>query len=99
MSDDTTKQAGELGKYHLVQAAREDLCRRLGRKAEARVSYERALALTRQEPEWRFLELRMCQPLLFYLGRVVFLRRQRLATYAASRISQPSSFICAELSA
>jgi len=36
-------------------------------------------------------ELRMFQPLLFSLGRVVSLRRQRLATYAASGISQPSS--------
>jgi len=44
-------------------------------------------------------ELRMCQPLLFYLGEVVSFRRQRLATYAASGISQPSSPICAEVSA
>ena len=44
-------------------------------------------------------ELRMCQPLLFYLGRVFCSRRQSLVTYAASAISQPSSPIHAELSA
>jgi len=36
-------------------------------------------------------ELRMCQPLLFYSGRVVSFGRQMLATYAASGIPQPSS--------
>ena len=50
---------GDLGTYHLAHAARADLCRRLGRTAEARASYERALALTRQEPERRFLERRL----------------------------------------
>jgi RNA polymerase sigma-70 factor (ECF subfamily) len=50
---------GELGDYHLAHAARADLCRRLGRTAEARASYERALGLTRQEPERRFLERRL----------------------------------------
>jgi RNA polymerase sigma-70 factor (ECF subfamily) len=50
---------GDLSDYRLVHAARADLCRRLGRKAEARVSYQRALALTRQEPERRFLERRL----------------------------------------
>jgi RNA polymerase sigma-70 factor, ECF subfamily len=50
---------GELGDYHLAHSARADLCRRLGRTVEARVSYERALALTRQEPERRFLERRL----------------------------------------
>jgi hypothetical protein len=44
-------------------------------------------------------EVRMCQPLLFCLDIAVSFRRQRLATYAASRISQPSSSIYAELSA
>jgi RNA polymerase sigma-70 factor (ECF subfamily) len=52
---------GDLGKYHLAHAARADLCRRLGRTAEARVSYQRALALTQQEPERRFLEKRLTQ--------------------------------------
>lgn len=50
---------GDLGDYHLAHAARADLCRRLGRTAEARVAYERALGLTRQEPERRFLERRL----------------------------------------
>jgi RNA polymerase sigma-70 factor (ECF subfamily) len=47
---------GDLADYHLVHAARADLCRRLGRTAETRASYERALSLARQEPERRFLE-------------------------------------------
>src|SRR5215210_844117 len=50
---------GELGGYHLAHAARADLCRRLGRTAEARASYERALGLARQEPERRFLARRL----------------------------------------
>ena len=49
----------ELGNYSLAHSARAELCRRLGRPAEARVSYEKALALVpdgaRQEPERRFL--------------------------------------------
>jgi RNA polymerase sigma-70 factor, ECF subfamily len=50
---------GDLGSYHLAHAARADLCRRLGRIAEARESYERALSLTQQEPERRFLQRRL----------------------------------------
>jgi RNA polymerase sigma-70 factor (ECF subfamily) len=50
---------GDLEDYHLAHSARADLCRRLGRTAEARTSYERALRLTRQEPERRFLERRL----------------------------------------
>jgi len=50
---------GDLEDYHLAHSARADLCRRLGRTAEARVAYERALGLTRQEPERRFLERRL----------------------------------------
>ena len=50
---------GDLAQYHLAHSARADLCRRLGRTAEARVSYERALGLTRQEPEQRFLNRRL----------------------------------------
>ena len=50
---------GDLGKYYLAHSARADLCRRLGRAAEARASYERALTLTQQEPERRFLERRL----------------------------------------
>src|SRR6478672_4047049 len=45
---------GDLVDYRLAHAARADLCRRLGRTSEARASYERALALARQEPERRF---------------------------------------------
>jgi len=52
---------GDLGDYHLAHAARADLCRRLGNVTEARSSYERALALTRQEPERRFLERRLSE--------------------------------------
>jgi RNA polymerase sigma-70 factor, ECF subfamily len=50
---------GELANYHLAHAARADLCRRLGRIAEARAAYERALGLARQEPVWRFLKRRL----------------------------------------
>ncbi len=50
---------GDLADYHLAHSARADLCRRAGRAAEARASYERALALARQEPERRFLERRL----------------------------------------
>jgi RNA polymerase sigma-70 factor (ECF subfamily) len=50
---------GQLADYHLAHAARADLCRRLGRTAEARISYQKALALARQEPERRFLERRL----------------------------------------
>ncbi len=52
---------GDLENYHLVHAARADLCRRLGRTAEARASYERALGLTQQEPEQRFLKRRLSE--------------------------------------
>jgi RNA polymerase sigma-70 factor (ECF subfamily) len=50
---------GELADYHLAHSARADLCRRLGKTAEARSCYEKALALTQQEPERRFLEKRL----------------------------------------
>jgi RNA polymerase sigma-70 factor, ECF subfamily len=50
---------GDLADYHLAHAARADMCRRLGRTAEARTSYQRALGLTQQEPERRFLERRL----------------------------------------
>jgi RNA polymerase sigma-70 factor, ECF subfamily len=50
---------GDLADYHLAHSARADLCRRLGRRAEAISSYEKALALTQQEPERRFLEKRL----------------------------------------
>jgi RNA polymerase sigma-70 factor, ECF subfamily len=47
---------GDLQDYHLAHSVRAELCRRLGRTAEARASYQRALELARQEPERRFLE-------------------------------------------
>jgi RNA polymerase sigma-70 factor (ECF subfamily) len=50
---------GDLEDYQLAHSARADLCRRLGRTADARVSYRRALGLTRQEPERRLLERRL----------------------------------------
>ena len=50
---------GDLTGYHLAHSARAELCRRLGHTAEARASYERALSLTQQEPERRFLEGRL----------------------------------------
>ena len=50
---------GRLDDYHLAHAARADLCRRLGREAEARAAYERALALAQLEPERRFLARRL----------------------------------------
>jgi len=56
---DAILAAGDLAAYHLAHSARAELCRRLGRTAEARASYQRALALTQQEPERRFLERRL----------------------------------------
>jgi len=52
---------GDLADYQPAHAARADLCRRLGRNAEARISYERALDLTRQLPERRFFERRLAE--------------------------------------
>ncbi|HEY9167328.1 MAG TPA: RNA polymerase sigma factor [Candidatus Kryptonia bacterium] len=53
---DAILERGELNDYHLAHSARAELCRRLGKTTDARMSYERALKLTRQEPERRFLE-------------------------------------------
>ncbi len=52
---------GGLDDYHLAHATRADLCRRLGRAGEARSAYARAIALTRQGPERRFLERRLAE--------------------------------------
>jgi predicted RNA polymerase sigma factor len=41
---------------YLAHSARANMYRRLGRTAEARSAYEKALALTQQEPEWQFLQ-------------------------------------------
>jgi RNA polymerase sigma-70 factor, ECF subfamily len=56
---DAILERGDLADYHLAHSTRADLCRRLGRAADARTSYERALSLTRLEPERRFLEGRL----------------------------------------
>lgn len=56
---DAILDRGELLEYHLAHAARGELCRRLGKTAEARASFERALALTKQEPERRFIRRRL----------------------------------------
>lgn len=58
---DELLESGELASYHLAHAARADLCRRLSKSSEARASYEQALALTKQEPERRFLEKRLAE--------------------------------------
>lgn len=58
---DAILDRGDLLEYRLAHAARADLCRRLGRSDEARQSYARALSLTRQEPERRFLERRLAE--------------------------------------
>jgi RNA polymerase sigma-70 factor, ECF subfamily len=50
---------GDLAEYHLLHAARADLCRRLGRTEEARSAYQDALRLAKQEPEIRFLSHRL----------------------------------------
>jgi len=50
---------GELQDYHLVHSARAEFCRQLGRVEQARAAYQRALELTRQEPERRFIRARI----------------------------------------
>ena len=54
-------QHGELRNYYLAHSARADMYRRLGRTAEARAAYEKALALTQQEPERQFLAMRLAE--------------------------------------
>jgi RNA polymerase sigma-70 factor (ECF subfamily) len=58
---ETILARGDLTDYRLAHAARADMCRRLGRTAEARAAYEQALALTRQEPERRYLQRRLAE--------------------------------------
>src|SRR6202522_1697201 len=58
---DAVLEHGELANYSLAHSARADMCRRLGRTAEARAAYEKALALTQQEPERQFLQERIRQ--------------------------------------
>ena len=61
---DTLIESDALKDYHLAHSARGELCRRMGRMAEAREAYTRALALVQQEPERRFLTRRLleCAP-------------------------------------
>jgi RNA polymerase sigma-70 factor (ECF subfamily) len=56
---DAVLARGQLDAYQLAHAARADLLRRLGRTAEARAAYRRALDLARQEPQRRFLGRRL----------------------------------------
>ena len=58
---DAILERGDLRDYRLAHAARADLCRRMGRTAEARTAYTKALALTKQAPERRFLERRLAE--------------------------------------
>jgi RNA polymerase sigma-70 factor (ECF subfamily) len=58
---DAALEHGELANYHLAHSVRADMYRRLGRAAEARACYEKALALTQQEPERQFLQERIRQ--------------------------------------
>ena len=58
---DAVLEHGELANYYLAHSARADMYRRLGRTTEARASYEKALALTQQEPERQFLQERIRQ--------------------------------------
>jgi RNA polymerase sigma-70 factor (ECF subfamily) len=52
---------GELNHYHLIYAAKADLCRRLQQFDTARLAYQQALALTQQGPEQRFLQRRLVE--------------------------------------
>lgn len=54
-------QRGELLDYHLAHSARGEFCRQLGRVEEARTAYEKALSLTQQAPEKRFLQQRLAE--------------------------------------
>ena len=61
MHIDAVMEEGELAHYYLAHSARAEMCRRLGKTDEARASYEKALALTQQEPERQFLRERIRQ--------------------------------------
>jgi RNA polymerase sigma-70 factor (ECF subfamily) len=58
---DAILDRGALADYHLIHAAKADLWRRLGKKANAKASYETALRLAKQEPERRFLQKRLSE--------------------------------------
>jgi len=52
---------GELDNYPLAHSAKAELCRRAGQMDEAKASFEKALALTSQEQQRRFLERRLAE--------------------------------------
>jgi RNA polymerase sigma-70 factor (ECF subfamily) len=56
---DPLLERGDLADYYLAHSARAELCRRLGRSEDARISFQRALTLTNQDTEKRFLEKRL----------------------------------------
>ncbi len=58
---DSILARGDLLDYHLSHAARGELCRRLGRVADAREAFNQAISLARQEPERRFLTRRLSE--------------------------------------
>ncbi len=58
---DDVLSRGDLADYHLAHSARADMCRRLGRSADARAAYQRALSLAKQEPERRFITRRLAE--------------------------------------
>jgi RNA polymerase sigma-70 factor, ECF subfamily len=58
---DAVLENGDLANYYLAHSSRAEMYRRLGRTVEARSSYEKALALTQQEPERQFLQERIRQ--------------------------------------
>jgi len=60
-SIDAVLKQGGLDDYHLAHSARADMQRRLGLAEAARASYQRALELTRQPAERRFLQARLTQ--------------------------------------
>lgn len=58
---DAILERGDLDDYHLAHSARAELCRKLGRTNQARASWERALALAKQDPERRFIQLKLSE--------------------------------------
>ena len=58
---DAILRRGDLTDYHLAHAAHADLCRRLGKTTDARLSYDRAISLAKQELQRRFLARRLVE--------------------------------------
>jgi RNA polymerase sigma-70 factor (ECF subfamily) len=58
---DAVLARGDLADYQFAHSARGELLRRLGKVPDARAAYERALALSRQDTERRFLERRLAE--------------------------------------